>query len=47
MADSWGDGWNGNAIEIYEDGVLMVLTQLLCKWLFNTADTACVNDGML
>ena len=22
MYDSWGDGWNGNAIEIYEDGVL-------------------------
>ena len=22
MYDSWGDGWAGNAIEIYEDGVL-------------------------
>lgn len=23
MTDSYGDGWNGNAIEIYEDGVLI------------------------
>ena len=23
MTDSFGDGWNGNAIEIYEDGVLI------------------------
>lgn len=22
MYDAWGDGWNGNAIEIYEDGTL-------------------------
>ena len=22
MVDSFGDGWNGNQIEVYEDGVL-------------------------
>ena len=43
MADSWGDGWNGNAIEVYVAGAL-IDTATISSGSSNTAEI-CVNDG--
>ncbi len=43
MVDSYGDGWNGNEIEIYEDGVLMDTVTM--TWGFSDSLDYCGTEG--